>query len=264
MASEAVVLGVIRGEEQHRIGGVATIAGEAHRDARDALLDQRLDIAAGALAGEPYLDHGRVHLPRHHRVHANALGRVLHGDDLSELDDARLAGRIGDLRGAGPADAGGRCQVDDCAAPLGLHDRQDVLAGQEDAFQVEIDLRVPGFLAHLDRAAGGGTANVVDEHIDAAEAAVAISDHGVNGGIVGDIALRRGEAAAELGDARDGFLHRGEVAVGAEHPRSFLGEEHGGGAAIAPAGADRAGAADDDDDDDDLVLEALGHVSSLA
>ena len=71
----------------------------------DARLQQRLDVAAGALLGEPHLDHRRVHLPRHHRVHADALVGVLHGDDARELDHAGLGRGVADLRRAGPAHA---------------------------------------------------------------------------------------------------------------------------------------------------------------
>src|SRR3979411_447969 len=47
---------LVGGEKKRRIGGIAPVAHEAKRNARHAFLQQRLDVAAGALPREPHLD----------------------------------------------------------------------------------------------------------------------------------------------------------------------------------------------------------------
>src|SRR4051812_6443898 len=51
---------LVRRQEKHRVGGVASVAGKAERDALHAAFQERLDIAAHALLGEPRLDHRRM------------------------------------------------------------------------------------------------------------------------------------------------------------------------------------------------------------
>src|SRR5262249_45555375 len=89
---------LVGGKIERRVGGVAAIAHEPERDARHPRLEQRLDVAAGALLGEPHLDHRRVQLARDHRVHPDALVGILHGGHPRELQHARLRGRVSDLR----------------------------------------------------------------------------------------------------------------------------------------------------------------------
>src|SRR3546814_11221762 len=79
-----------------RVGNVPGVAHLPHRHPRVALGDQRRGVAALALSREADLDQRRVHLARHHRVAADALSRVLHGDALAELDQPGLACRGGD------------------------------------------------------------------------------------------------------------------------------------------------------------------------
>ena len=88
-------------------------------------------------------------------------------------------GGIADLRRAGPAQAGGGGKIDDRAAALALHDRQHVLAGEKYALEVVVDLAVPGRFRQLDRTAGSRAADVVDQHVDAAERGQAGLDHGL-------------------------------------------------------------------------------------
>src|SRR5690242_4437279 len=68
---------LVGSEKEHRVGGVASVAGEAERNPLYARLEQRLDVAAGALLREARFHHRRMELPRHHAIHADAFGRVL-------------------------------------------------------------------------------------------------------------------------------------------------------------------------------------------
>src|SRR5262245_48272203 len=72
---------LVGGEEQSRVRRVAAVAFDAERDSLLALPEQFLDVAARALAREARLDHGRVQLSGHDRVHAYPLGSVLDCDD---------------------------------------------------------------------------------------------------------------------------------------------------------------------------------------
>ena len=131
-------------------------------DARLALAEQRFDVAAGALLREPRFDHWRMQVPGHDGVYAYVFLGVLNRYDTRQLDDTRLGRRVRDLRRSGPAQTRRGRDVDDRPATLPLHEGQHVLAGQEHAFQVEVDLCVEHFLAHLDGSATRGAANVVD------------------------------------------------------------------------------------------------------
>jgi hypothetical protein len=61
---------------------------------------------------------------------------------------------------------------------------------------------------------------------------------------VGHVAHMGGDLAAAVAHARDGLAHRLGIAVDRENPGAFPGEDHRGGAAIAPARSDAAGAGD--------------------
>ena len=52
-------------------------------------------------------------------------------------------------------------EASSCAAALAHHGGQHRLAGEEHAFQVEVDLRIPDLFAHLHRATLGRAAHVV-------------------------------------------------------------------------------------------------------
>ena len=86
-----------------------------------------------------------------------------------------------------------------------------------------------------------------DKDVDAPKLLHARLDHGGNRGGIGDVAEVRCDARGLV----HGFSERGGVAIDGKDLGAFFHEAHGGGAAIAPARADRAGAADDGD----LVLK---------
>ena len=93
----------------------------------------------------------------------------------------------------------------------------------------------------------GRAADIVDQHVDAAEALDAGRHHGGDRGIVGDVALVHDDLAAGGLHALDRLGDAVEIAVDGENLGAFLGKAHAGGAAVAPAGADAAGAGDDGD-----------------
>jgi hypothetical protein len=90
----------IGGEKQCSVRGIASVTHESERDAGDTLFEEAFDVAAGALFGEPGFDHWSVQLARNHRVYADAVFGVLHRDHAGELDNARFAGGVSDLRRA--------------------------------------------------------------------------------------------------------------------------------------------------------------------
>ena len=90
----------------------------------------------------------------------------------------------------------------------------------------------------------GRAADIVDQHIDAAEFLDAGRHHGGDRGVVGDVALLQHDLAANGFHAFDRLGGAVEITVDAENLGAFLGKAHRGGAAVAPAGTDAAGAGD--------------------
>jgi hypothetical protein len=145
-------------------------------------------------------------------------------------------------------------EIDDRTAALLLHHRQDVLAAEEHAFQIVVDLRVPDLLRHLDRPARGRTADVVHENVDAAVDLEARLNHRSPGRILGHVALVRLDCAAGLADTLQRLLHRLAVLVGSEDLGALTRKQHRHRAPVAPAGTDatRTG------DESHLVLKSTG------
>ena len=230
---------------------VPGVAHAPHRHLRVARRREALEIAAGVFVGEA-AHQRRVHEPRHDAVQPDAFGGVDHRRRARELDQPGLGGAVGDLRLADIAKAGDRGHVDDRAAALALHDGQDRLAGEIDALEVDGDLLVEGRLVELDRTAGLRAADIVDEHVDPAEAPDAVLDERLDALGGRRVAARR-HAGAALGlDQPPRFGGGGVIDVEAGDARALAGEQHGGRLAVAPAGPARAAAGDDRD----LVLQA--------
>src|SRR5215831_16458384 len=94
------------------------------------------------------------------------------------------------------ADRGDGGDVDDGAAALLLHDRDDVLHGEERALEVNGEDAVPFGLSHLHHIAHLGNADIVVEHVDTAVSLHAGGDHGFHVGGAGDIGGKRCRLAA--------------------------------------------------------------------
>ena len=101
----------------------------------------------------------------------------------------------------------------------------------------------------------GRAADIIHQHVDAAEFVHAGLDHGGDRSAVGDVALMGDDLAADGLHLGHGLGDAVEIAIGGENLGAFLGETHAGGAAVAPAGADAAGAGDERD----AILQASGH-----
>jgi hypothetical protein len=97
----------IGGEKQRGVRGVAAVTHESERDASDPLLEERRDVAAGTLPGEPRFHHRCVQLSRNHGVYPDAVLGVLNGNHAGELDNAGFGGGICNLRRAAETNAGG-------------------------------------------------------------------------------------------------------------------------------------------------------------
>src|SRR5262249_2391000 len=161
----------------------------------------------------------------------------------------RLGRLVGDV-GIG-CDDGHRGDVDDGAALLLPHDRNDMLGGEDAALQVDRDAAVEGFFGdgeQLGVAAGQADADIVVQHVDPAPALHGVVDHRLDLGIFGDVGLAGGGDALFLGDQVDRLLRGGEVVIDTQHLCAFAREGERGGAAVADAFARALAGADDDGD----------------
>ena len=111
--------------------------------------------------GQPRLDHRGVHLARHNGIDANAFGRIFHSRNAGEVNDARLCCRIGHLRRSREPQPRCRRGIHDRTAALSFHVQDDMLAGQEDSFQIDFHLAIPVLFGQGYRTALGRTTNVV-------------------------------------------------------------------------------------------------------
>ena len=154
------------------------------------------------------------------------------------------------------ADRGDRRDIDDGAAALPRHHRDDVLHGEERAFEIDVEDMIPTRLRDVDDIAHFGDADIVVEHFDAAIGLEAGSHHRLDIAGACGIGGERRRSAAFGSDDIDGFLRRSLVAVDTKHLRALTREGDRGRLAIAPARPDRAGA----DHDRCLALEPCHRV----
>ena len=138
-------------------------------------------------------DHRRFHQARQDRIDPDMFRREFDRGGARHLVHRGLGGGVADIGNAEMADRGDRRDVDDRAAALPLHHRNDVLHGEERALQVDREHAVPVRLRHLDHAAHFGDADIVVEHVDAAIGLEARRDHGFDVAGLADIG---GERAA--------------------------------------------------------------------
>ena len=203
-------------------------------------------------------DHRGLHQPGQDRVHAHALARILDRGGAGEMQQRGLRGVVGRIGNAGPADAGDRRDVDDRAAALNHHQRNDVLHGEEHALEIHRHDAVPLLLGQFDHAADLSDADIVVEHVDVAEVRDAGLHHRLDVVALCHVGAERQREAALARDDVRGLLRGRVIDVDAEHLRAFARAGYRGRLAVTPAGADRAGA----DDQRDLVLQAVSHWPS--
>ena len=138
------------------------------------------------------------------------------------------------------ADRGDRGDVDDRAAALLGHHRNDVLHGEIRALEIDREDAIPARFAHLDDAADLGDADIVVEHVDAAIGLQARRHHRLDLGFAGNVGGECGRLAALAGDDLHGLFCCRRIAVDAKHLRALARKGDGGRLAVAPAGTDRA------------------------
>src|SRR5712691_475100 len=251
------VAALLAREIDRRPGHVPGLAAESHRHLRVAHAPHLLDVggAVGAREAECLLDHRRLHQAGQDRVHADAFLCVFDRGGAGEMAQRRLGGVIARIRQAGIADRRDRGDVDDRAAALRFHHRDDVLHGQERALEVDGEHAVPVGLGDLDDAAELGDADIVVDHVDAAVAVPAGSDHGGDLVGLGDVGAMRGRGAAfGLNDA-GGLRGSRRIDIDTKHARALAGEGHRRRLAVAPARPDRSGA----HHDRHFALEPIRH-----
>ena len=124
--------GLVRGQEQHRVGHLDGLGEPAHRDVHEA------PRGPLGVAREQLLQQRGVHRSRAERVDAHAVAGELHAELARHRQHAALGGRVGDLRGGRTHHRDERRGVDDRPPALLDHDRQHGLAAQVDAGEVDL------------------------------------------------------------------------------------------------------------------------------
>jgi hypothetical protein len=105
----------------------------------------------------------------------------------------------------------------------------------------------PALLAHVEDGAAAADPHVVVEEVEPAEPVQRRLDHRRALRGLGDVGLERDGLAALLVDHRDGSSREITGAIDHDDPRARLGEQDGGGAAVADTVARRAAPRDDGD-----------------
>ena len=139
-------------------------------------------------------------------------------------------------------DRGDRRNIDDRAAALPRHHRNDVLHRKERAFEIDREHAVPIRLRYIDHAPHLGDADIVVEHVDAAIGIEACGDHRLDVAAPGRVGGKCGRLAALGRDDLDGLFRGRGVTIDAKNLRALACESHGGRLAVAPSRPDRAGA----------------------
>jgi len=143
------------------------------------------------------------------------------------------------------------------APPPCAHDRDDVAAAQEHALEIVVDLLVEIRFRHFRHAARSRTADIVDQNVDAAEFFAARIGHLGDLRVIEHVADMGGDLAV-IADARDGLGHRLGCFVDSEDFGALAGEQHRGGAAIAPARTDTTSPGNERD----FALDSSCHTPS--
>ena len=112
-----------------------------------------------------------------------------------------------------------------------------MLARQENTFEVEVDLGIPNVLAHLHRAARGGSAHVVDEDVEPPQTLCAGLDHAFHAGTVRHIALKRMDGLCVLPRQSQRLRQTRGVKVNRPDLSALLRQTHRHGTPIAPSWA---------------------------
>src|SRR5581483_7759383 len=210
-------------------------------------------LAAGAdLVGDGLLAHRRA---GREAVDVNAPGAELPGQDAGEGDHPALRrGVVGHVAQA--SEEGARGDVDDLAAALGLHDRDDGPTAEVDALQVDLEHAVP----LLERQVLGGPLpevlrdvdrRVVEQDVDAAVARLRLGHQARHALQIGHVGRAGPGGAAGRADLGRHALAGRRVQLGDDHLGAFLRDPPRIGPADPVAGAG---------DDRHLVLQPRAHA----
>ena len=118
------------------------------------------------------------------------------------------------------------------------HERQDGFQHEVSTLQVHVELRVPDLFIHGGRVAGLRAADIVHQHVDAAEPIETGLHHRGRVGGRGHVASAHRHLAAFAFDDAPGLVRGVEIEVHAEHPGALPREQHRDRLAIAPARPD--------------------------
>src|SRR6266571_4096515 len=166
---------------------------------------------------------------------------------------------LGGLVGEEPngADRGDRRNVDDTAAPLGAHHRQDVLASEKNALQVHGEDTIPGVFFEMGHArVAVPDAYVVVEDIDAAEALDASVRDPLAVLLPRRVRLEGDGLTALLCDQLASVFGRLEAPIYQQHPGPFACVEDRGGSPVPNRVAGRLASANNDRH---FVFQSISH-----
>lgn len=121
------VTGIIRGQEEHRLGDFFRLS--------DPLERNHLGKLFNGFVGVALMDHGRVDDARMNRVDPDAIVRQLKRRGLGEAPNGKLGIRVPNGTTDQPVD--GR-HVHDASVVLGFHGRGRILGSQKDAELVDL------------------------------------------------------------------------------------------------------------------------------
>ncbi len=140
----------------------------------------------------------RLHRPGRHGVHQHAAGRVGVGEHARQRELCRLGHRVGGVGERRPL-AGRRAHVHDPPSPALGHPRRGRPHQPHRRHHVQLPLRLPVGVLQLVQRLGLAGAGVVHQHVDGAEAPLALVHDPLGGaglGHVGPEALAARHAAA--------------------------------------------------------------------
>jgi hypothetical protein len=224
-SDEAAVIG---GEEDHGLGDLVRGAESAHRD---EAVDVREALLANVTAAEEFAKALGVDGARAYDVDADVAGFEVRRPGACEGADRGLGCRVDTVGGKAFAADNGAIENDRCTVGK---ERQRLLHGEEEAFDVRIEDAVEVLL--VDRAKGSifGDAGVSEDNVEFAFLFLDLGEEAVDIFEIGYVSLDSGDVRANF---FDGFVQSGLVAAGDEDVGAFTDETFGGGEADAAGAA---------------------------
>jgi len=133
------------------------------------------------------------------------------------------------------AQAADRADIHDRARALPDHLGQQHLAGDEDAGEVDVELAAEFVDRHLDGPAGDRAADVVQQHVEAAELLQRVRRHRRDRSEVGHVGLEHERLALLLADQARCFARRRRIEIDHDDLRTLACEQHRRRSPVAPA-----------------------------